>query len=151
MKNKLLIIGAVLCFYVAPSLKAQDSSGKTAQKLFDMVVGNWTLANASETGSKTSKLPQGDMYSIEFTREAKYIIRNQSLQPYDSGFYRANEDHKLIYLQSSFHPSEQPAEWHASIKDSMLTLTKKESGDKKSADKKTMYVYHRHSNSTQRK
>ena len=141
----ILIIGVVLYFYagVIPTY-AQDSSGKTAQKLFDMVVGTWTLEKASEgtQAGKTSVLPAGDMHSIEFTREAKYIIRNQASQPYDSGFYRANEEHKLIYLQSAFHPNDQPAEWHVSIKSGAMTLTQQQ------ADKSSrIYLYHRHANS----
>ena len=147
MKTRITLLAGFalyLTMAVVPC-NAQSSSGKTAQKLFDMVVGTWKLDTAYNYGGKKmdrNASSPGDMKSIEFTREAKYIVRNQSMQASDSGFYRANEDHKLIYLQSSIRQG-QPSEWHASLKNATLTLVQEQPGDKKPMT----YVYHRHGNS----
>lgn len=157
MKTKIILAAMFAACVTASSVKAQDSSGKTAQKLLDMVVGTWTLDSSYNVGGKKdiktidqsshkSEYP-GIGNNIEFTRDAKYIVRSQtSNAPADSGYYRANEEHKRIYLQSAVHQG-QPSEWQASVKNGKLMLSKPaQQADKKNQQSPT-YVYQRHGNS----
>jgi len=157
MKTNIIVAAVLAACLLTPSAKAQDSSGKTAQKLLDMVVGTWTLDSSYNVGGKKdvktidqashkNEYP-GIGNNIEFTRDAKYIVRGQtSNAPSDSGFYRANEEHKLIYLQSSVHQG-QPMEWHASIKNGRLTLSKPAEHTDKKKQQAPTYVYQRRGNS----
>lgn len=151
-----MIIAVFAAFVSATYVNAQNSSGKTAQKLLDMVVGTWTLDSSYNVGGKKdvrtidqashkSEYP-GIGNNIEFTRDAKYIVRGQtSTAPSDSGYYRANEEHKRIYLQSAVHQG-SPMEWQASVKNGTLTLSKP--AEKSDKNKQPTYIYRRHGNSS---
>lgn len=141
MKNlHTLLLTIVICFAALGSANAQSSKGKAGIKLIDMLVGQWQIIKIDDGNKNTqvSSHPEA-MQHIEFTREAKFIVRNNSTKA-DSGLFRVNESNKYIYFESANHS--YPSEWKADLKNSMLTLTKRDSTN----TKPVRYVYSRRSN-----
>jgi hypothetical protein len=125
---------ALICFSCSLTLQAQTSSGNTASKLIDRLVGTWKLTkvvNAKKEVDKNSH-PEG-MTQIEFTREAKFISYKNQVKA-DSGLFRTNEDHKLIYFEGGI--DHKPKEWSVKLQGNMLTLSQKEHPS-------TRYIYNR--------
>ncbi len=125
MNYKQIALVAGLCCLAFGNLNAQSSQINPAKKLIDMLVGKWqiTKINDGNKNTQVSSHPQA-MQNIEFTREAKFIVRTNAITV-DSGLFRTNEDHKLIYLESINH-RETPAEWKVDLKKNMLILSQKE-------------------------
>ena len=75
------------------------------------------------------------MQMIEFEDDARYRVNN-STNAIDSGSYRLNEQHGILYLESDSDDI-TPTEWAVSIRNNTLTLT----GRGNDATSRYRYVY----------
>ncbi|HEY9046949.1 MAG TPA: lipocalin family protein [Ohtaekwangia sp.] len=113
-----------ICFILfAGSTFAQQAS-KSGQKIIDLVVGTWQISQVYDGKKQITSNSDTLVQTIEFTREAKYITRNNS-QKIDSGLFRINENHKILYLESknSADGEARPVEWGLSLQNHILTLS----------------------------
>ncbi len=122
------------------------------KKLIERIEGQWTLERivdaekldkANEKADRRKSTRTNDietdqatnaMNKIEFYDNARYRMNN-SQQAIDSGSYRLNEQHGILYLESDQDPT--PSEWNVVIKGEELTLT----GREQSAESRYRYVY----------
>jgi hypothetical protein len=130
MKAHKKITFSLLAFFVilSGSTYAQgpsNASQQPAKKLIEQVAGVWKVT-AMNDGKKaiTQQVDSTALSSIEFTREAKYIMRTKT-QRLDSGLYRLNEEQKTLYLESGVGTDTPPVEWGIDIKGNTLVLSGK--------------------------
>jgi hypothetical protein len=122
---------------LTPEDKAINTKQKTPVKIIEYIVGTWKIndTNAEQENAATGrKLGQ----SITFTREAKYVTQSAN-EKLDSGRYRLNEDHAILYLES-VHGGE-PTEWNVSFRKNVMTLWPRETAEAHAQEHK--YVYSR--------
>lgn len=127
-----------------------DDYSKTTdyQKFIERIAGQWTLekiVDAEQRSNKNKKsgsqggdqANQGNnaMQKIEFYDDARYRMSNAT-QAIDSGSYRLNEQHGILYLQSD-HGGTDPSEWKIELQNRKLTLT----GRGEDAASRYQYVY----------
>lgn len=110
-----------LCFtfFVTGSFAQQAS--QAGQKVIDLMVGTWQISKVYDGKKELKSDADSTIQTLEFTREAKYIARTNQ-QKVDSGLFRVNENHKLLYLESAGNDNAPPVEWAISIKDNILTM-----------------------------
>ncbi|MBT1709205.1 hypothetical protein KK062_13265 [Fulvivirgaceae bacterium PWU5] len=109
------------------TLFAQEANKPPIKKLIEKVPGVWKVTEVNDGKKKISQTVDSTaIESIEFTREAKYIIRNKT-QQLDSGLYRLNEQQKTLYLESRLSNDTPPAEWSIDVNGNTLTMTGKSS------------------------
>ena len=134
------ILLSTLCCVAFLNTHAQSSQGNVAAKLTDQLVGQWQVTKIND-GNKNTQVSShtNAMQNIEFTREAKYIVRNNSTKA-DSGLFRINEPSKFLYLESVNQT--YPSEWKVDLKNNVLILTKRD----KEKTTPVRYVYTRQSN-----
>jgi hypothetical protein len=160
MKNSILKIIGILIMFMALNngVMAQSTSDMTktgnAKKFIEMITGTWKLksiVDAESKGQRTKKRTDSKngtiatknppdqsnnaMEIMEFEPDARYKM-NTAVTAVDSGSFRINEQHGVLYLDSD--KSGDPSEWTISIKNNVLTL-----GGRSDADKRYTYVYER--------
>jgi hypothetical protein len=119
--------------------EAINTNKKTPVKIIEHIVGTWQVdgiykGNKDISDSDTVGLQQ----VIEFNREGRYVSHSGS-EKIDSGSYRLNENHALLYLESE--TGEAPKEWNVSFaREGMMTLQPKGSSAHAQSFK---YVYTR--------
>ena len=137
----LKVFFVVLCGFALTSAQAQYSSGsKVSRKIVDSLVGVWQLHKAYDGKKEIPITKQRAVINfIQFTREYKYsLVMNTSKS--DSGYFRANEPQRLIYLESANNPNNHtPDEWRVKILKDTLTLSKTEPAN----ERNFRYVYAR--------
>ena len=108
------------------SVFAQGSANQP-KKLIEKVPGVWKVTQVND-GKKeiTQTVDSTGIESIEFTREAKYIIRNKTHR-LDSGLYRLNEQQNSLYLESKLDSNTPPVEWGINVTGNTLVMTGKSS------------------------
>jgi hypothetical protein len=135
------------------STKDMTKTG-SANKFIEMIAGTWKLksivdaesqgktstpSTESKNGTMATENPPNQsnnaMEIMEFDPQARYRM-NTAVAAVDSGSYRINEQHGVLYLDSD--KNNDPSEWTISIKNNVLTL-----GGKSDADKRYTYVYER--------
>ncbi len=150
-----LMICLSLAAVLVRAQTADDYEKDVAYKKFiERIAGQWSLdriidAEKANKGKEKAdrrksartndiEKDQGTnaMYKIEFSSDARYKMNN-SQEAIDSGSYRLNEQHGILYLESDRDP--EPSEWDITIKGNQLTLTGR--GD--AADSRFRYVYNK--------
>ena len=158
MKLSVIICIAALSIGV---VSAQDKTAadmpkdKETKKFIEMLAGSWKLqqivdeaqgnkgtANQPQSTSKDTKnSPVTDtdqsrnaMQMLEFEPDARYKVNN-STSAIDSGSYRVNEQHGILYMESDADDI-TPTEWKITINKEQLTLVGRED-----ADSRYKYVY----------
>jgi hypothetical protein len=118
-KFNTLIMSLVMVFIATGSFAQQAS--QAGQKVIDLMVGTWQISKVFDGKKELKSDADTTIQTMEFTREAKYISRTNQ-QKVDSGLFRVNENHKILYLESAGDSDAPPVEWAISIKDNILTL-----------------------------
>lgn len=95
-------------------------------KVIERIAGTWKLQqivddNKKATGSQQHPDTRSNAFQmLEFAPDGRYKSSNGT-QAVDSGSYRINEEHALLYLESDAH--QDPSEWLITFgRDKRLTL-----------------------------
>jgi hypothetical protein len=118
---------------------AINTKKETPTKIIEFIVGEWEAEDVykgnQEVGA-TDTLGTGAI--IHFNREGKYTEYNGS-EKLDSGSYRINESHALLYLESA--DGSEPTTWKVSFsEDGKMFLRKR---DDTAVAESFKYVYRR--------
>ena len=153
MKYRLIILLCIALSGNAFAQTADDYSKNTDYKKFiERIAGQWTLQQivdaekrdvaqnpnrkkATRANDVESNQANNAMQKIEFYDNARYRMNNAT-QAIDSGSYRLNEQHGILYLESDLVDSE-PSEWKIELQNRRLTLT----GRGQEAASRYQYVY----------
>lgn len=153
MKYYLIILLSIALLGTASAQTADDYSKTTEYKKFiERIGGQWTLQQIVDaekrdvSGNENRRKPtrandvetdqaNNAMQKIEFYDNARYRMNNAT-QAIDSGSYRLNEQHGILYMQSDLADSE-PTEWKIQLQNRRLTLT----GRGQDAASRYRYVY----------
>lgn len=136
----------VFVMLITGSVKAQTTRDMPqdagTDKFIEMIVGTWKLdriVDANQRGRRsrnTGDETNNSMQIMEFKRNARYTM-NSATNAVDSGSYRLNEQHGILYLESDQHTD--PSEWAISIKKNVLTLAGR-NGTQPDARYKYIYI-----------
>jgi hypothetical protein len=121
MKLKINTLIMSLCFAFSMTSSFAQQASQTGQKVLDLMVGTWQISKVFDGKKELKSDADTTIQTMEFTREAKYISRTNQ-QKVDSGLFRVNENHKILYLESAGNADAPPEEWAITIKDNILTL-----------------------------
>jgi hypothetical protein len=103
---------------------AINTRKKTPEKIIEHIVGTWEVEGIYKGNKDISNTDTvGVNSTIIFDREAKYISYSGNEQ-IDSGRYRLNENHSILYLESA--AGQEPSEWKVSFNNNGMTLQPKE-------------------------
>lgn len=155
-----LSIAIGLVFLAAGIAAAQTKTAadfpknQETNKIIEMLAGSWklqgivdeeakqTTTNRRNKKSNNTDTPQVDtdqsrnaMQMLEFDPDARYKVNN-STTAVDSGSYRINEQHGILYLESDADDV-TPTEWNISVSKTKLTLV----GRSADADARYKYIY----------
>jgi hypothetical protein len=144
----------------AQSKTTKDVPKNTETKKFiEMIAGSWKLEKIVDAGKnnketdnnvsgqtnsgknpsmekdKKNDQSNNSMQMIEFHPNGRYKL-NSSTTSLDSGSYRLNEQHAVLYMESDSDDI-TPSEWEITLVDKQLTLA----GRGESADSRYKYVY----------
>lgn len=124
-----------------------NTQKKTPVKIIEYIPGVWTIDKVYQ-GKKdiTANDTIAQNQTMEFTREAKFMSY-QGNEKIDSGTFRVNEDHAILYLASESNT--KPTEWNVWFDPKGTMTLKMIDADKKSES--IRYVYRRTSNVTSSK
>ena len=121
------------------SKNAINTKKETPTKIIEFIVGEWEAEDVykgSQEVGATDTLGVGAI--IHFNREGKYTEYNGS-EKLDSGSYRINESHALLYLESA--DGSEPTTWKVSFsEDGKMFLRKR---DDTAVAESFKYVYRR--------
>lgn len=138
--TSLLLIITALTVPVVRAQKASDSP----DKIIDKIVGTWKMQRILSGKNEVAKNPTSGQW-IEFRSDGKYV--HQLATP-DSGSYRINENHSMLFLESSLHPGtaknspKKIDEWLLTFTDDTMTMRRKNNPkDKKQRPDNMSYVY----------
>ena len=137
MSRRTTVFFAVLAI-LATSAFAQEKGAP--DKKIETILGTWKVQKILSGKTEVAKNPTSGHW-IEFRADGKYVNNAVSI---DSGSYRLNENHSLLYLESQLHASATPkiVEWTISLDDNTLTMQQKANkSDKNSHADKMKYVY----------
>jgi hypothetical protein len=139
----------IFCLMLVGTSRAQEGQGggkKTNKKLIEQIVGVWQLQGTVDKAKKNA-VPRKDTIGMEWTEfrpDGRYKSGSNGqaggMQPIDSGSYRLNEEHSLLYLQSDLDKKEvshAPSEWALSLKGETMTLV----GQGSTHAKRYQFVY----------
>jgi hypothetical protein len=121
MKIFQTIIISITFFYFFQA-NGQTPSTESKKKFSD-IVGAWQIREVTNAEGKSLTENSSHIKWIEFTREGRY--RSQMGSALDSGSYRVNENHALLYLQSDTNKN-QTTQWKMIFGKGVLTLTAKD-------------------------
>ncbi len=111
-------------------------------KNIETILGTWKVQKIMSGNTEVAKNPTSGHW-IEFRNDGKYVHQSTSL---DSGSFRMNENHSVLYLESQAHAGEAGksniVEWNISLKDDALTMQQKTNEKKGKSHADAMkYVY----------
>jgi hypothetical protein len=119
--------------------KAINTRQPTPTKIIEFIVGEWEAEDVykgSQEVTNTDTLGTGDL--IHFNREGQYT-QYTGAEKLDSGSYRINEQHALLYLESA--DGSEPTTWKVNFsEDGRMYLRKR---DDTAAAESFKYVYRR--------
>jgi hypothetical protein len=125
--------------------KNVNTAKQTPVKIIEYIPGTWVIEHVyrgKEEVSKTDTLAPNE--SFEFNREGRYTSFSGN-EKIDSGAYRINEEHAILYLASE-GDNEKPAEWDVWFgKDGTMTMKSRNTPNK---GEDFSYVYKRNSTET---
>jgi hypothetical protein len=163
MKNNIATLFiAALCCLVSLENFAQDGNKKsdkrnanrasintkqkTPVKIIQYIPGVWTLdqvIHGNKDIAANDTVAQNQ--TLEFNREGRYMSYSGN-ERIDSGAYRLNEDHAILYLASE--TDDKPHEWNVWFKEDGTMILKQKDGTKHGEN--FSYVYRRTSNASKR-
>src|SRR5687768_11586855 len=136
---KCIIALSLILAIVSVQAVAQRANEESVKKI-ETIVGKWQLQKVYAGSREIATNPNATQSWIEFKRDGTYE-RNAEVN--DQGSYRLNENHDILYLESSQHTETSSAttvqslnEFNITLKDGTLTMQSKE--DENSG---TKYVY----------
>lgn len=114
-------------------------------KSIERIVGTWKVQKILSGKTEVARNPTSAQW-IEFRGDGKYVNNASSI---DSGSYRLNENHSVLYLESQVQAGSDKndpkkiVEWRISLDNDMLTMQQQtnEKKEKKSHADKMKYVY----------
>src|SRR5688572_28894805 len=135
--KKILLLPLFLGLMVF-QVTAQKST-ETPNKAIETIVGKWRLQKVYAGSREITSNPNSENQSwIEFNEDGTY---SQQAEENDQGSYRLNENHSVLYLESSQKRESTSAtdardlsEYNVSIRDGTLTMQSRENTS-------TKYVY----------
>jgi hypothetical protein len=116
-----------------------NTEKSTPTKIIEFIVGEWEAEDVykgDQEVTHTDTLGAGAI--IHFDREGKYTEYNGS-EKLDSGSYRINESHALLYLESA--DGSAPTTWKVNFSDDGKMFLRKR--DDSAAAESFKYVYRR--------
>lgn len=123
---------------------AINTKQKTPVKIIEFIVGDWTIDRVYK-GSKeiggTDTIP--NLETLSFNREGRFV-RYNATEKIDSGAYRVNEDHGLLYLESV--NGGPPSEWKVTFTKGTMALRKRDDSEHAESFR---YVYSRNTGNKQ--
>jgi hypothetical protein len=123
-----------------------NTEQKTPVKIIQFIPGSWTLDQVIRGGKDISEHDTVAQYqTLEFNREGRYVsyAGNEKI---DSGAYRLNEDHAILYMASE--TDDKAHEWYVWFsEDGTMTL---KHHDGVAHGEKFLYVYKRTSNAARK-
>jgi hypothetical protein len=124
--------------------KPVNTEQSTPTKFIEYIPGTWQVEQVlrgKKDVTETDTLAKNQ--TIEFNREARYMSYSGT-EMIDSGGYRLNEDHALLYLESEVHGT--TSQWNVWFEpNGTMTLQLK---DGVAHGERLRYVYRRTSNET---
>jgi hypothetical protein len=121
-----------------------NTQSKTPVKIIQYIPGTWSVDQVYRGKKSISETDSiGADKTLEFNREGRYMSYSGT-EMIDSGAYRLNEDHALLYLESDVE--QKASQWKVWFSDSgTMSLEEKDGASK---GEKIKYVYKRTSNTT---
>src|SRR4249919_3442337 len=98
MSRRTTVFFAVLAIF-ATSAFAQEKGAP--DKKTEMILGTWKVQKILSGKTEVAKNPTSGQW-IEFRADGKYVNKATAI---DSGSYRLNENHSLLYLESQTNVS----------------------------------------------
>ena len=136
---KCIIALSFILSIVSIQAVAQRANEESVKKI-ETIVGKWQLQKVYAGSREIATNPNATQSWIEFKRDGTYE-RNAEVN--DQGSYRLNENHDILYLESSQHTETSSAttvqslnEFSITLKDGTLTMQSREDGNSG-----TKYVY----------
>lgn len=135
------LVGSMLLVVLGTAVLAQKST--TPDKRIETIVGVWKVEKIMNGKTEVARNPTSGQW-LEFKADGTYVNQATSL---DSGSYRVNENHSILYLESKVQAptgdnAAKIAEWNVSLADGKLTMYQKPAAaDKNSHADKMKYVY----------
>jgi hypothetical protein len=124
---------------ISAQVNAQQANEESVKNI-ETIVGRWMLQKVYAGSREIATNPNASESWIEFKRDGTY---ERKAEVNDGGSYRMNENHGILYLESSQHTETSSAttvqslnEFNISLKDDTLTMQSR--GDDNSG---TKYVY----------
>ena len=108
---------------------AINTKQKTPVKIIEYIVGTWEVDEVYKGKKEISDTDTlGADQTIEFDREGRYVSHSGN-EKIDSGAYRLNEDHAILYLESESGDPIQ--EWNISFtKEGDMMIQPRENADR---------------------
>lgn len=113
---------------------AQDTA---KDKKIESILGTWKIQKVLSGKTEVAKNPTSGQW-IEFRSDGKYV---NNMTAVDSGSFRINENHSILYLESATAAKPVVAEWEISLNGDALTMQQKANGNDKKTRDKMKYVY----------
>lgn len=109
------------------------------EKYIEIIVGTWEPTNGDGGQSQSTGGDLVENNTLVFNRENQYVIMNAEQQQLDSGSWRMNEAHSVIYMESADGSAPRP--YNVNITGDELTLQPPPSAA--ANQERTRHVYRR--------
>jgi hypothetical protein len=138
-----IVISGMIGFGASAQTAGDMPKDSKTNKFVELIVGSWKLqkivdeqgTKSQENVGKTPDNGQNGMEMLEFTVENRYKVNN-STNAIDSGSFRMNEQHGILYMESD-QDDITPNEYKITLNGGQLTLT----GRDRDAKNRYKYVY----------
>mgnify|MGYP003575669013 CR=1 FL=1 len=159
MRQKIyLVLLSVVCNLVTIDLAAQDDNDysnnrkkeksnenanntkqETPVKVIEFIIGTWDIAAVYKNNKNiTNEDTLVGLSQIRFNGENQYTAYHEG-QEVDSGTFRLNENHSILYLES--RDGSEPQSWDVSFENNTMTLQPGQTAN--AFDRSFRYVYTR--------
>jgi hypothetical protein len=141
MPRRIIVLFFSAMALLGTSAVAQEKGAP--DKKIESILGTWKVQKILSGKTEVAKNPTSGQW-IEFKNNGKYVNHAAVI---DSGSYRLNENHSLVYLESQLQDnatgSVKVVEWTISLgDDDTLTMQQKANGSKKKSTADPLkYVY----------
>ena len=116
-----------------------NTKQETPVKVIEFIIGTWDIAAVYKNSKNiTNEDTLIGLSQIRFNRENQYTAYHEG-QEVDSGTFRLNENHSILYLES--RDGSEPQSWNVSFENNMMTLQPGETAN--AFDRSFRYVYAR--------
>ena len=97
---------------------AINTKQETPVKAVDFIVGVWDITSAQRGQRNITEIEGMENRSITFGREKTYVMKDNNEQ-IDSGTFRMNEAHSVLYLESAEGSAQ---EWNITFRGNTMTM-----------------------------